>query len=562
MKINLLNTTGISAPVFGSFQCSILAGANLRDANLQAAATTATSPPLVGSWFLTPAPTVLSVIAGNPSADSVYGTNDTIVFTFSEALNIDLPMINQIINKSEVDGVFRFNRFMGTDYHGFFPDTTHFVFRVLNATGNNVTIPDLAVYVNGSDGKLQNAAQTSFYINDTLNFIGGGFATAPAILSVLGEGMSIRIIFAESTDHGVMNGTYNQSAVNVWLQPNCRLGTVYNASWTDASTLRIVIHDNANATCVVGSARFNINASVSALRNAARTSFSVSGLTPLVTGVITPPPTPAPVVIAVTAFNPDNTISYGAGVYTDVIFNMPMLGSNSSAPVSKSVVDSWLQPQAELGDNYVGRWVSATVFRVVIVNGTGANATIGSMLFIINPAAGLVNAANTSYPASGPTPPVGGAWVAIAVPGPSVVSVSAWNPANSSTHTGAQVLITFNMAVNQALRTPPRVYNTSQIDALFQPSMSMGTQYTGAWSTNSTLTITIVNGTGATADSGLLSFNITAAASIRVWSNNSHPFQGPTMAAMGPFYFIPGEFSINVALIVANLSKTLNGVDV
>jgi len=79
------------------------------------------------------------------------------------------------------------------------------------------------------------------------------------------------------------------------------------------------------------------------------------------------------------------------------------------------------------------------------------------------------------------------------------------------------------------------------VDAWLQPSASLGTAYSAAWISGTALRISIQNGTGATAETGSLRFNISASADIRVATNNSVPAQGVTPAATGTFFFVAGK---------------------
>jgi len=92
------------------------------------------------------------------------------------------------------------------------------------------------------------------------------------------------------------------------------------------------------------------------------------------------------------------------------------------------------------------------------------------------------------------------------------------------------------------VKTPPVQYTTAEINSLWQPSHSLGANVTAEWTSANTVVMTIIDSTGATAplDGNMFSFNIQAAADIRVTSNNSFPTQGTTISASGIFYWSPG----------------------
>jgi len=255
-----------------------------------------------------------------------------------------------------------------------------------------------------------------------------------------------------------------------------------------------------------------------------------------------------PRVVNVTAMNPWNDLWYGAGDMIQLRFDQNTSHGVDNRVYTKAELDSLLRPTAVLGANYTGFWATPAILRVLIVDATGFTVSSGTALFNLDASFGFTSApAGSVYNSSGLTPVTTGSWIATAIAAPTVVSVIAWNPVNGSTHTGAQVVIRFSAPTVGGVTA--RQYNTvAEVDDMLQPSHSLGTLYTAGWTTSTTLVINIVNGTGATADSGILSFNLSssnmspaALLDLRVSTNNSMPATGVTPLATGTFYFVSGN---------------------
>jgi len=486
---------------------------------------------------MAPAPTVISVVAANPSGDNVYGATDTITFTFSEPLRSPQPL-----DRLRIINGFGPSHNLGAVFSGQWISNSQFRITIDDATGHNVSLSTLQFVIADHLG-LRADANLSYAVSGVTPAISGAFAATPSVVSVTAVGRSIMLAFNVGVNKG---GSMTQSDINMMLQPDFVLGASYSAYWISPTTLNITIYNMTGSTLAIGVSRFDING-MWQLRNAAETSAFLSGLTPRITGIA------APMVTSVVAINTYNDLQYAWPDMINITFDQPTNFGVQGLSVIRSDLILLLQPRFELGSSYGGRWITPTVLQITIFMGDGANATIGAVLFDINPEFGLQNAAGTSLFSSGPTPAITGSWIATAVPAPTVLSVTGWNPLNGSTHTGAEVFIVFSTPTNRGVLNS--TYSMISVNSWLQPSASLGTAYTAAWISGTTIRLSIQNGTGATAETGSLRFNISASADIRVATNNSLQIQGNTPAMVGSFYFVPCTL---VCVIVSLHGRHLN----
>ena len=535
LEISITNASNITAPSIGSFACTFNAAANLRDQFARAGPCNHTSPALNGRWTVNPAPTVISVVASD-DGDNAYGMGDTFTFTFSEALNVP-PGLS--LTTSSVRDLFVCNQVLGAMFNAIFTSGTELVVTITNPAGNTLNLNTISFFVNSTVRSLTAQADMSRPMHGFTPAVTGGFSAAPTVLAAIAFGNTITVLFSQPLN-AAGNVTFNKTLVDTLLQPNCVLGADYSASWPNASALVVTIHDLVGSTVIIGASRFNIDASLG-VRNALSQSNVMSGLSPVITGSILPPPGPPPYVVSVMASNPWNDLMYGPPDMVTITFNEATNLGALAQSYNRTHLNAIFQPLFELGTDYRGTWISSSTLQIDIRNPSGANATIGVVLFRINGSAGIKNAAGTSNSSFGLTPAVTGSWIAVAVAAPTVTAVVAWNPLNLTVHTGAEIVVTFNAATNKGVQAV--MYNMSSINQYFQPSSSLGTNYTARWSTPTTLTFTIHDGSGATADTGALFFNITAAADIRVAANNSVAAEGATGLVSGSFYFVSGTWN-------------------
>ena len=130
---------------------------------------------------------------------------------------------------------------------------------------------------------------------------------------------------------------------------------------------------------------------------------------------------------------------------------------------------------------------------ITVVDATGATPpAIGGLTLTLQGGSGLKNAANTSLESVGTSAAIGGDWGLLA--GPTVSAVTANDPDDGDAvyRNGDTVTVVFSGNTNQVAAA-----TKGNIDALFSFSQSLGANYTGSWTTATTLVITVVDADGA-----------------------------------------------------------------
>jgi hypothetical protein len=202
----------------------------------------------------------------------------------------------------------------------------------------------------------------------------------------------------------------------------------------------------------------------------------------------------APAFTSVTAYNTGSATSvYGAGDTIQIVFNSNTDKGKTATSLTKSQVDALFTASQVLGANYVGTWLSATTFEITIIDATGAlPPRIGQLTFTVASPIRKVEADSTVCPSlNGVASPVISGSFATA---PAISSVVASNiPADSVFGANDKFTITFDKAV-----VAVAVATKANLDALLQwNNCSLGTDYTGSWTSSSVLAITIVNAASA-----------------------------------------------------------------
>jgi len=124
LKIKIVNADGESMPAesdaIGKVIAQVLESANLKDAAGTSFASTSQSPPLQGTFGLSPGPSIKSLVADDPdSSDSVYSVGDIISMRFSEPTNQKDPSPGDgKLTRNDLDKLFTFTQSIGDDYSG------------------------------------------------------------------------------------------------------------------------------------------------------------------------------------------------------------------------------------------------------------------------------------------------------------------------------------------------------------------------------------------------------------------------------------------------------------
>ncbi len=252
-----------------------------------------------------PGPSILSITADDPDdGDTVYSDSDIITVIFSEETNEP-----SVASKVEIDSIFTFSDSLGIDYTGTWSNASTLVIFITNSIG--ATPPEIGVFTLTvkESSNLKNVEETSLPSTATSPALVGDFGTleGPSILSVTADdpddgdavysdGDTITVLFSGATNEVPITTKAELDNLFIFSQI---LGIDYIGSWTDTSTLVIIIVDSNGATPpAVGELTLTIKESGN-LTNAAGTSFVSTGTSPALAGdfglpVVLPTPTATP----------------------------------------------------------------------------------------------------------------------------------------------------------------------------------------------------------------------------------------------------------------------------
>jgi hypothetical protein len=210
--------------------------------------------------------------------------------------------------------------------------------------------------------------------------------------------------------------------------------------------------------------------------------------------------------------------------------------------LQKEDVDKLFSFTHALGNNYTGRWINPTTFKIIIEDATGnENPQIGLSNITVKQEANLTNAAGTSLPSTSTSPPLSGSFGGL--PGPDIDAIVAdgtagYDANKTSISDGDTITVRFAESTNQPFRDDENKLTRDDVDNLFLFSQNLGNNYTGMWANPSTLVIRIVNATDAQAALGELNLtvkqeaNLTNAAGTSLPSTSTSP---PLSGSFGPF---------------------------
>ena len=496
LVITVVDATGATPPAIGGLTLTLQGGSGLKNAANTSLESTGVSGAITGDWGLLAGPTVSSVTANDPDdGDAIYSNADTMTVVFSGNTNQVA-----VATRANLDALFSFNQSLGTNYTGTWTTATTLVITVVDATGAAPpAIGGLTLTLQGGSG-LKNAANTSLESTGVSGAIIGdwGLLAGPTVSSVTANDPDDGDAIYSNADTMtvVFSGNTNQVAVatranlDALFSFNQSLGTNYTGTWTTATTLVITVVDATGATPpAIGGLTLTLQGG-SGLKNAANTSLESVGTSAAIVGdwgLLA-----GPTVSSVTANDPDD----GDAIYSnaDTITVVFSGNTNQVAAATKANIDALFSFNQSLGTNYTGTWTTATTLVITVVDATGATPpAIGGLTLTLQGGSGLKNAANTSLESVGTSAAIVGDWGLLA--GPTVSSVTANDPDDGDAiYSNADTItVVFSGNTNQVAAA-----TKANIDALFSFSQSLGANYTGTWTTATTLVITVVDATGAT----------------------------------------------------------------
>ncbi|MEX2193597.1 MAG: LamG domain-containing protein, partial [Nitrosarchaeum sp.] len=123
LKITIVNSVGETMPeesnAIGVVVAEIKGTAKLKDAAGTSFSSISISPPLQGTFGLSPGPSIKSLVADDPdSLDSVYSNGDVINLRFSEPTNKKDPTPGDGLTRQDLDKLFTFTQSIGDGYSG------------------------------------------------------------------------------------------------------------------------------------------------------------------------------------------------------------------------------------------------------------------------------------------------------------------------------------------------------------------------------------------------------------------------------------------------------------
>jgi len=580
LVITILDATGATPPAVGALTLTVKASGNLRNDANTSLASTAVSPPLDGTFGTAPGPFFRSLVAADPDGgDAVYGADDTITATFSIPTN--QPFGPDLI-KSELDLLFSFSQDLGVDYTGFWVDPVTLVITVADPFGAAPpTVGGLQITAKPS-GNLRDQANTSLPSTALSPLLSGNFGTkaGPAITSLVaadpdggdaiyGNDDVLTVTFDTPTNRPSVATKANLNSLFIFSQ---NLGTNYVGTWITSSVLKITILDATGATPpTIGGLTLTAKASGN-LKNEAGTSLASTSISPALAGSFGDKAGPA--FTSLVASDPSNDDAvFDTGDFITARFDVD---TNTPPVNSKAALDALFTFSQEIGDNYSGIWENPRTLRITVIDATvDTPPRIGELKLIVKESGNLRNSDNTSLASVAVSPSLTGTFGT--APGPRFVSLVAQDPdgADAVYSNGDTITIIFDTPTNR-----PPVATKANLDELFSFSQNLGSDYTGVWTDDVTLVITIVNAIGATPptadtdglDNGELRLTAKASGNLRNKANTSLPStalsplltgnfgtkQGPqiiTMVAGDPPPNVPG-YSVGDTITITFDEKT------
>lgn len=228
----------------------------------------------------------------------------------------------------------------------------------------------------------------------------------------------------------------------------------------------------------------------------------------------------APAIMSTTASDGGSSSGLNTGDKITVVFDRH---TNVPAVSTKSDVDTLLSFSASLGTDYTGVWLSLSVLQISItevyirtaddmvspfitsndmipnveayinyndINSTApyAHTKVGTLAFTVK-SGGYLQSADLSSVHSTSTDVLSGSWGDHTAPSITSVEAQEYGTVAVGVDAGDIMIITFDQPTN----TPP-VTLKSDVDKVFAFSSSVGNDYSGTWTSLSTLVLTIVVG--------------------------------------------------------------------
>ena len=547
LTINDATGASLTDTAIGTVTLSIKAAANLRSADKSSPAASATNAAVTGTWGPHTAPQISATVAADASPlQAGIGNGDTVTITFNKATNQVAP---SAATKAGVASLFTLSAELGAAYSGVWTSATTFVITISDATGADVRATRVGQLQATAAGNIRSADLSSPASTSVSTLSGSwGDHTAPVILSAVAQ--DIAPVVNGISDADVVDITFDKatnqpsSVMATLFTIDSSLGAVVAGAWTSSSVYRITITSasgaNAAATRV---GLLTVTARTSALiKSADESSPSASNGVTLSGswGDHT-----APAILSAVAADAGSQPGVGVGDTLTLNFDMDV---NRDAGAQEANVGTLVSTSAPIGSSLVGQWTDARTLRITIINDSGKGSILATQVGVMTVtllSGGGLQSADLSSPVSEATQTLSGDWGQF--PSPTISSAIAADPVSSPATAGLSagdtLTLTFTMNTNE-----PAVATTTQVNTLLSFSATVGTEYTGVWTSPSVLRISFSDTGGSNVvDTRVNHLQVTvrpegnlkssdgssqASTSSAVITGSWGPFAKPTIASM------------------------------
>eukprot|EP00163_Fabomonas_tropica_P026558 TRINITY_DN4929_c0_g1_i1.p1 TRINITY_DN4929_c0_g1~~TRINITY_DN4929_c0_g1_i1.p1 ORF type:complete len:2752 (-),score=612.36 TRINITY_DN4929_c0_g1_i1:92-8347(-) len=436
IRITIIGTQGVtSAPVIASTSVSILPGV-IRDADGTSHFTsqhTISSAPLSGNWGQANGPLITAVTAADPD-------NADSVFSDADVITIAFDRVTNapsVASKAEVDNLLTFEPTLGSNYSAVWSsDQRSVVITIIDATPPSSTA----------------TTPTPFWLLD-------GSAVTPPFKVTVGGGR-----------------LYSQ---DLRLGPSVQTYTSISGNWgtLSAPAVQSVVPGDPDD----GDAIFGAGDEI-VITFAARTNE----------------------IAVATPSDIDKAFTFYKLAQSPITSNgRRLLQQGNGIPDTASPFT--------LGSNYTAAWSTtssgASVLRIEIIDATGAH-NVPSPGFLLARVHGYVrDQAEKSLPAQNAVKSdtsgtlISGDWGLLAGPQITIVVCDDPDKSEGAYAAGDTITLTFNVEPKHVAVATRQDLDLllawTQTDAVDSPSQSLGTDYSGRWSSSNVLVITVVDPTGA-----------------------------------------------------------------
>lgn len=510
LVITITDASG-TPPVIGQHTLTVKSSGNLQaiDGSLLS---TATSPPLAGTFGRAPGPGFVSLFAEDPDgSDAIVSAGDTITAIFDTRTN---QRFGPTLGKTDLEALFSFSQILTTSpvgITGAWIDDVTLVITLVNPTGNTLSTGDqgLRLTVN-QDADLKDFTGNSLASGASSSFLSGNFGIkpGPAFLTVqagdpdgtiLGEavgltnGDTITATFDQGTNRPNIATKADVDALFAFedfLSIPKIIGSNYVGTWLTTSVAQITILDASGAT-VSDPPDLILRVKASGnLKDEPGTSFASTSVSQQITdnfGLLAPP-----AITDLIAADPSNDDAiFDDGDTITVRFDKDTTLIPLSTLDKAALADLFIFSQA-IGDNPSGFVQNARTLLITVdqTEFLPAPPVVGELQLTVI-ASGDLRALAGSLPSTAVSPVLSGTFGN--APGPGIASIVATDPDGGDAiySNGDTITVTFDTATNQ-----PDVATKSDLDALFEFSPVLTTApagITGTWLDDVTLVITIEN---------------------------------------------------------------------